>query len=331
MRGPAAWISAVALLGCATGPVDVAALAARHPRLAAAGAHRLGDLTPYLLPVKGELWWFTCRWPEAGAIPVSLPPDADAEERALIRRALDALARAAGVGFREEPAAKGGASSGILIRFVENTPERSGGGLPPTATTLAECAVDPAAWDGAASRVGDVIPARLRVALVELTRGRPDLIGREEPHAEAELMGSVLHELGHALGFQGHARRGDTVMVRSVDEVRWAGRTVLAGQPLDDPTLRALYALPSGTLVARGEVGLAETDSVDHLSAVAARVGLHGPTVRVGDAAGQVLWRDDAGNPYGFQIPQIRAVLEDPAAFRLLPSERTTRLLNGTP
>ena len=166
---------------------------------------------------------------------------------------------------------------------------------------------------------------------MELSRTRPTLIGTEQAHTEDELMGSVLHELGHALGYQGHARRGDTVMVASVDEVRWAGRRVLAGEPLRDDTLRALYALPSGSIGGRIDVGRARTGRVDHLAAVAERLELGGPFVRVGDRAGQILWRDADGNPYGFQIPRIAEVVRDPTNLELFPSTRTTKLLGGTP
>ena len=320
------WIAAVvvALEACAPGAWNLEALEARHPELRTHGVHRLADATPYVLPVKGWLWFFTCRWPGEAQIPVSLPPDARDDERALIERALAALEQAVGVRFREDAQAGGG----IHIRFAE---AERGAGLPPTATALAECAVDASVRDAEPPNAGDVIAAHLVRASVELTRKRPTPIGSEEAHAEDELLGSMLHELGHALGFQGHARRGDTVMVRSVDEVRWVGRAVLAGNPLRDDTLRALYALPSGSVTSRARVGLARTDPVDHLAAVAARLALHGPWVRVGDRAGQVLWRDDAGNPYGFQIPAIQSVLREPDALLLVPSKRTTELLRGRP
>ena len=87
MRG--ALVCGLLLLGCGRA-FDVEELSARHPELATIRGHRLGDITPYLLPARGELVYFLCRWPDGAVIPVELPPDADDGERRDIRNVLRA-------------------------------------------------------------------------------------------------------------------------------------------------------------------------------------------------------------------------------------------------
>ena len=68
-------------LACAAPSWDVAALEARYPSLRAVGSGNLAATTPYLLPSRGKLTFFLCRWPTGTEIPVRLPPDAASQER----------------------------------------------------------------------------------------------------------------------------------------------------------------------------------------------------------------------------------------------------------
>jgi hypothetical protein len=207
---------------------------------------------------------------------------------------------AAGFGVRFAPGAAG--AVGIALRFDEpGAPDER----PTSATTTADCLVGREAFEQPSL---GVLPARLVAASVYLRRHDRDALGRPVPLSEEELAGGALHELGHALGFQGHALRGDTVMVRDVDRVRLAGRRVLAGRPFRDATLAALYSVPSGAVVHRSRVEAGATQPFDRLLALARRRELLGPFLRVGDRMGRVAWR-------GAQGPELALLILDPAAL----------------
>ena len=305
-------LGALTALGCG-GAWDVGALEARNPALRAAGTQRLGDAIPYLLPLDGELTLFLCRWETERALRVSLPPDATARERRLLERALRAW-QGAVPDLRLE-AIGAGSSAELAIRFDAPGPARA-------AQTGAECGVD---LD--APRRGARLTARLASARVELRRTQRNWRDQEVALSDEELLGSALHELGHALGFQGHARRGPTVMVRSLEEVRRAARHVLAGEPFADATVAALYRVPSGSVVGRRALPAGRTAPLDRLRAIAQQRGLAGPYVRVGDRAARIAWHDARGTPYAFSVPQLNELLSDASGLILVPSADTAALL----
>jgi len=313
---------ALVCVACATGAWDVDELEQRQPALAAISQHRLGDATPYLLPVPGAAVFFLCRWPSDEPIPVSLPPDATPEELAVLHAVLDAW-EGAGLGIRFTKGAAPG--TGIELRFID--PEAGATSTRYAANTITDCEVSRAALAG---EIGARVPARLVFASIYLWRGGFDPIGRPVPHSQAEFAGSALHELGHALGFQGHAQLGRTVMVKELDAARRAGQHLLAGRPFEDHTLRALYAVPSGSVVKRAAVPARRTERVGTLSRIAAQRGLDGPWVRVGDVDGQIAWRDASGGEYALRIFDVRAVLRQPATLALWPTVPTLELLDGS-
>ncbi|HEY5658427.1 MAG TPA: matrixin family metalloprotease [Myxococcota bacterium] len=295
---------------------DVDALEARHPSLAAHGAHRLGAATPYLLPLDGTLTLFLCRWEPDAALRVALPGDATVRERALLERALSAWEEALpGIAF-EQVSALGDAQ--IALAFGAPAATR-------TAETGADCAVDL----DAVQQTG-VLSARLLAAHVRLRRSERDARGREMALTDEQLLGSALHELGHALGFQGHAQRGRTVMRYSVDEVRRAARRLLDGEPFRDASVAALYRVPSGSVVGRRALPDGRTEAVDRLRDAAAALRLMGPLVRVGDEAARITWRDAAGRAYDFYVPKLRDVLRDAAELTLEPGASSAELLETT-
>lgn len=291
----------VLFAGCAYGPLDFAPLAGRHPEFAAIREQHLQDTTPYLLPTGETIAFFLCRWPTDAAIPVSLPPDASDEER----RGLESVLRAwegAGLGVRFESGAPPGV--GIEVRFIDTQPGETM--TTHAANTVADCAVDPAAF---ASVERDVLPARLVFASIHIWRGGFDNLGRPVLHSHSEFLGSALHEFGHALGFQGHVRVGHSVMVKEKDKVERAGVGRGKGQPFADATLRALYALPSGTVVHRMPAKAYQTRPVDRMAALARARDFRGPVVRVGDVDGGLIWRDPNGTRFALRVDDVRGVL----------------------
>jgi hypothetical protein len=144
-----------------------------------------------------------------------------------------------------------------------------------------------------------------------------------------ELLGSAVHELGHALGFQGHVRRGGSVMVRNVEAVRRVGRRLLAGEPFEDATLAALYRSPSGVVVRRVPLPAGRTAPIDRLAALGAARGFRGPGIRVGDRGARIAWWDGAGRRLAVYLPELPETLSDPRRLRLEPGPRAAAWLRA--
>jgi len=291
-------------LACAEPAWRVAELEARHPALRAVDGHRLADVRPYYLPLSGRLTLFVCRWPDAAAVPVALPADATTEERAKLEAALAGW-EAAGLGLRFERRSRL-AGAGIEIELIE-------GMLPAAANTVADCAVDasdPAALDA------DPLPARIALASIQLARGDP------------RLAGAAMHELGHALGFQGHPARGDTVMRTGTRAALETSERLKQGEALRDAALAALYAVPSGTVLARLALPEGHTEPVDRLQARARREGWIGPLLRAGSTEGRVAWLDPRGEAISLRLTGLSAALRDPGRLAVVPSPRAAALLD---
>ena len=295
------------------------ALVARHPELAAIEGQRLGDANPFVLPSAGRLRFFHCRWPTDAPVPVSLPPDASDAERRAIEAALAAW-EGAGLGVRFERVDT--APHGIEIRLVGGTVDTPAG--QDTGNTVVDCAIAPlSAQQGADVAGAALASARIRIARIT----NPDTQGHQRPLSDAELAGSALHELGHALGFQGHAHHGDTVLVRETEKIAHAGKDLLAGRRFADASVRALYRLPSGALVADEAVARCRTDLVDRMAALAEQNALEGPFVRVGESAGRIFWRDANGAEYGLVLARLREARRDPDRLVVLPERRVRESL----
>ncbi len=306
-------------MGCVPTRWDAGALEARHPALAALDGHRLGDATPYVWPSRGELVYFLCRWPNGARIPVSLPPDATEAERDVLEAALRAW-EGAGLGVRFERLAPG-APAAVEIRFLPDV--APGAKAPRAAEAAVDCALDADALDAA----GAVLPARVVSASIQLRRGDRDMVGRFVAVTPEQLAGATLHELGHALGFQGHARAGESAMVRTLADVKRLGRRALADEAFRDDALSALYAVPSGSVVRRLRVGDGHTESADRLAALATERGFTGPFAQVGDRVARVHWRDGEGRAYTVFVFGAADVDREPAKLRLRPARRAAALL----
>ena len=225
-----------------------------------------------------------CRWPDGAEVPVGLPADLRPGEREATLQVLAALEAALGLRL---PPVDGALPGGIELRY----PERLAGARPPAmGDTVADCALARKSARGA-----QPAPQLVR-ASIHLARERWDRRRGAEPLDAAEHAGLLLHEMGHALGFSGHTGPGQlSVMTTDRRTLARLGEAVLAGEPLALPALRALYAVPSGTVV--GDLRLSEAGRVryESVAAMARRGGWTGPTSRSGDRNARVGWRDDVG------------------------------------
>jgi len=304
------WLAAALALGCAAGSADpwnLKALEQAHPALADVHGNRLKDVKPYTLVAAGQITEFLCRWPAGEPVPVAVGAGATPEERDAIQTALDAW-QGADLGVRFQSRERLARPHGIEIRVIENM-------LAGTANTIADCAVD-------AARIAeptDPIAARMVFASIHLARNDP------------RLTGSALHELGHALGFQGHPRAGETVMSPGMKAARLAGQRVREGKLHGDAALSALYAVPSGTVLSRRPLPPERTRPVDALAEHGARVGWSGPFVRVGDREGRLFWRDARGDTIAFTLTGLSASRTDSQRIRLTPNARAEEELGRLP
>jgi hypothetical protein len=286
----------LALLACAAVP-------------GSGGPSGLAGLHPYVLPRAGRVTLLTCRFDPALPIGVALEPGATREEGTATDAALRAWEGAGlGVHFVDAPADH----AQIEVAFRDEPLTRADGSAA-AGRTVADC------------RVGERIEladARVEIARSWQARGGPRAPTREE------LIGTLVHELGHALGWSGHARRGDLALDAAPEAARRTGERVLAGETLDSPALRALYAVPAGTPLADVAVTPAQTQLVDRFAAVAVRHKLEGPYLRTGDVAARVFWRDPSdASEYGFAVLDLPKVLRNPEKIEIAPEVRARRAL----
>ncbi len=319
-----------ALLAVATGCMplsggwEVGSLRERHAEVLARPGQRLGDTAPYFIPHGTSVVLFLCRFAKQSPISVSFPSDASAREVYAIQAALEGWSNA-GLGIRFEG---GDADSAMIdIRFVE-TPVRSQSqraSTPGTGYTVTDCGFD-SGW-GVAAEAGELLPARLTRAVIRVRRSNNDMLGREVALGEDELVGVVLHELGHALGFPGHVATPDSVMAESTDTVRRFGRRLRAGRGFAAPSLAALYALPSGTVVGRRGISAEQAALFTTAVELARSRDWHGPFVRVGERHANLNWRV-GGRPAGtLEVRGYREALRlgQPLFFSTSPFERALR------
>ena len=260
--------------GCSTPAWNADTWANTRPELTGRNIGRFGDLTPYALASQGELLFFVCHWPLDAPLRVSLPPDANAQERGLFDKALRAW-EAVIPGLRFE-VVEGAAQ--IRLRFRETGPEG--------ARTAADCEVTP-------PFTGDALHARLVSAQIDLRRAERDAWGKIVELAVNQVLGSITHELGHALGLQGHARSGKSVMVSETYAIEKIGEKLndeKKPKPLQEPAMQALYSLSTGTVIERRPIGAQATAAVDAIAERARAQGSDRVQVRVGDRTAAVRW-----------------------------------------
>jgi matrixin len=299
MRRVGTCAAALALAaGCAKEAWNAEQWASARPELSGRDVGRLGDVTPYLLPANDVLTFFVCHWTLDAPLRVSLPPDANSYERELLEKALRAWEVVLpGLHFE---VAEGAAP--VRLRFRDTGPEG--------ARTTVDCEVAPPA-PGA-----ETLRARLVSAQIDLRRGERDRWGRPIELAASELVGSAAHELGHALGLQGHAISGRTVMVRETDAIRkWGERLTdeKKPKPLQEPAMQAIYSLPSGTVIERRALPPGSTRDVDAIAQRARAQGAERALVRVGDRGAAVRW--GPGNDLVYYMREPSKILEGDLEF----------------
>lgn len=301
------------------GSWDVDDLEARHPAVARVDQQRLGDATPYFIPVveQGEGWLdlLLCRWPSGARVPVWLPTGATSTETEALRAVVAAWNDVRlGVELVSMEAGSSEGDSvveGIEIVFAAPDPD----GPPTTALTAADC------------QLSD--PPRLVHGEIELQRDNLDVIGRPVPLDLAGFAGAAAHELAHALGFQGHVRSGRSILVREVERVRRIGADILAGGTLSAPSVQALYAAPTGVQVGRVPLSGGSARLLVRLANHAASAGWDGPYVRVGDRSARVFWTDPSGKDAALVVIDWKRVLAGAEAV-FVANRRASEVLTSS-
>ncbi len=323
----------VVLAGCSThvGGWDVAALLRAEPDLAAIEGQRLGDMTPYPALVDGRLLLVVCRFEADRPVRVWGSGFGYSAERAAA--AVRAVSRGAhGVAITLQPDddppegdrvdSIGGAGGEPVEIVIEMVGAARGTGPAGLADTLAEC--DVGARFGADGRTLGV-RGRLQSAHIRLRRARRDAAGRLWAAKDEEWVGALAHELAHALGFAGHARRGSSLVVLDQQVLRGIGRRALAGEAIAAPNLAALYRLDPGRIL--GEVRVRDQDRA-LLASVAALVGLGSdPSLAaiasVGDRAARIVWRLPSRAPLELRFPYWARELRAGQPVSIVPSAAT--------
>jgi hypothetical protein len=275
-----------------------------------------------------------CRFASPSAIRVSPAGPGWSEEPG--GRALAALAAAiepAGLALRRVDA--GPAEIGIEA-FLAEGPELPEG----LGDTLVECDVAKrAAADAPVDRADAAVLAgvrgRILRAEVRMRRSGRDAAGRSRIASDAEWTGALLHELGHALGYAGHAATGASIFVRDEFELRGIGRDVLRGAPLVDPTLRALLALEPGELLGARRLRPVDAEWVRAVRALdrawrAAGVERVGVVASVGDREARWTLRYADGRRLGLRFPGWPERLREGREILVFPDRETLGALRAS-
>ena len=336
VRGRAVGVGLVSLVltvftaGCSSprGGWDLEVVQRGYPTLARLSGHRLGDMLPFASFEGDRVVLRACRFSSGRTIRVS--GHGRGWPQAWARGAVSALDRGAR-GFAlslqdlagNDPGSR--VDSEIRILSLDATDEAAPIGL---ADTLSVCDISPAA-DGRTE-----VRGLLRGSVIRIKRARLDWRGNLVEVSGEEWVGALMHEIGHALGFAGHARTGDSILVRDQDRLRRAGRRALAGQPWRDETLEALYQLKPGQRLGTRRLSV-EAISILH--------GIHqvvegclasssrGVEIRssVGDSQARVEWLLPDGRRLSVRMRHWRDELQAGGEITLRPDAATRLALQG--
>ncbi|MBJ22362.1 MAG: hypothetical protein CL933_23365 [Deltaproteobacteria bacterium] len=318
---------AIGLLAGCVSPVagwDVAALLEAEPQLAAIAGQRIGDMTPHPALAEGRLLLVACRY--AGHRPVTVsgsgpgwPPEwgalaVDAVDHALSRIELTLL-----------PADVALATSGRRIEIVsiEDLDAEAPSGM---GDTLTECDVSETR-DSRSPIRGWLLRSEIRIR-----RAMRDNAGRDRFASDAEWVGALMHELGHALGFVGHAAVGDSLVYLEESRLRALGRRALTGRPVPAPNLTALYSLAPGRVLGAVEASAKSRIWIEAVATLIAERNLRlgpavGPIASTGDREARLVWRWAGGIVAELRFPFWRREIRNGQAITVVPGERTLRSL----
>lgn len=308
---------------CATpqGGWDVDRLLREEPALAGLRPHRLGDLVPYPAPHARGIHLVLCRWPSRAPIPVRLHLEADRREQAA--RALASLAAGAqGGSFRFDidaapETAAAPPAPGIDIHGIADARAPGPTGI---GDTRVACDV------GERSAIGF---GQLRHAEIRMRSSRLDQIDERIEVAADEWTGALMHEIAHALGFQGHPRIGTSILLRDEAHLRRAGRSALAGEAWHDATLEALYRLAPGRVVGERNLTDEALRAWERIRVLARREGARRLVASVGDRNARLEWRRPDGDALRLHLPFWARQLRGRDRLVAFPGTRTGRRLRG--
>ena len=310
------------LVGCVplSGGWDVDDLLQAEPGLAAIPHQRIGDMTPYPGLVDGRVLLVSCRYESrADPLPVLLPDSAPQDR--WTHRALEAVHTALPrVEFEisDSELSRPGQGRGIEIQSIRDPYATVPSGM---GDTLAECDVAPSSGPEGGVR-GLLVRSEVR-----LRASVRDRQGRVGSVSETDWIAALLHELGHALGFAGHAARGNSPLVLDEKRLRLIARRVLAGDTLALPNLQALYAIEPGRILGEAEVsaeGAAAIRAVERLVAERdlrlRRIG--GPYASAGDMAARLSWHWEGGIRAELRFPNWRDEIRQGLPLSVVPDSR---------
>lgn len=304
--------------GCVnpTGGWDVDALFEDLPALALLTDQRIGDLTPNPAWIDGRVIGVACRFDQKGTVRVHGRGAGWSPEWAA--QAVGAIDRSV-ADVRIEVASGVEVASQIEVQSIE-APDADGPvGL---GDTLALCDVSP-------NEVGRVRGRMIR-AVIRLRRALPLPTGRVHQATEAEWIGALLHELGHALGFAGHAAVGDSLVCLEQSRLREIGRLAAAGESVPAPNLTALYQIePGRELVQVGLTHSGEAALVAFESRLRERERRLGPALQIvsiaGDRQARLRWEWEGGLALAIDFPNWGKGLSDGAPLDAVFSQVTLR------
>jgi len=295
------------ILGCVSSNAgwDVGALLEAEPQLAAIPGQRIGDMTPYPAIADGRLVLVACRYAKGPPVSVS----------------------GTGPGWAADWAALAIAAVGEAIPGVELRMLREGEWMPEPGRLI-----EIASIEDADSEVPDGMADTLSECDV-FRRVLRDPMGRARPASAAEWIGALMHELGHALGFAGHAAVGDSLVLLEESRLRALGRRALEGDRVPAPNLTALYSIAAGRILGEAEISGQGRQWIDAVEAlVADRNSLlgsaTGPVASTGDQAARLVWRWAGGLHAELRFPFWRREIEKGQSITVLPSEATRRALD---
>ena len=310
---------------------------AGETEIEAALVRRLGDpaaaeealaglryLLPYPMPTDAGLDLVVCRF--AGQRPeVSVQIDLEGTDREEAKAVLTAARGLSAVQWKMADAESG--SPGRARIRIRQGGARTAASPAGQASTRARCALP---VSGASS---EPVRPELVSAEIDIWRSGENAGGKRVEISAEAWAGALLHELGHALGFQGHVRRQRSWLSLDQTHLRRFGRAVRAGRSLEAPVLEGLYSLASGTVLGRRTL----TPSTRAwrrriLAEVGAVKGLAEPVrleALVGDRSAEWAWVMPDGRRLALRFPYWRDQLSGQGPVLGVPTASTRRLLEA--